>query len=143
MCQIVALAKYLDCEPSELTECRHDLYGLTVFELGNQEYAIGTDEEADAAAEADIRDSLWAFNASFILSECGLPGELEEAIQAFQESKCESANEAILALVEKCCEGGVGAFAEAAVSADGRGHFLSSYDGEENEEGDFFIYRVN
>lgn len=34
-----------------------------------------------------------------------------------------------------------------AIRADGRGHFMSSYDGEENEEiveGEtFYIYRIN
>ena len=34
-------------------------------------------------------------------------------------------------------------FIEDAISSDGRGHFLSPYDGEENEEGDYFIYRIN
>jgi hypothetical protein len=28
-----------------------------------------------------------------------------------------------------------------AISTDGRGHFISSYDGEENEQGDYYIYR--
>jgi hypothetical protein len=36
---------------------------------------------------------------------------------------------------------------EDAISADGRGHFLSSYDGDENEETvngqTFYIYRTN
>lgn len=26
---------------------------------------------------------------------------------------------------------------------DGRGHSLSTYDGEENEQGDYYIYRIN
>jgi hypothetical protein len=30
-----------------------------------------------------------------------------------------------------------------AISTDGRGHFISSYDGEENEQGDYYIYRRN
>jgi len=34
-------------------------------------------------------------------------------------------------------------WAEDVISQDGRGSVLSSYDGEELEEGDFFIYRVN
>ena len=32
---------------------------------------------------------------------------------------------------------------EEAVSLDGRGHFLASYDGHENEHNDYFIYRTN
>jgi hypothetical protein len=38
---------------------------------------------------------------------------------------------------------GLEGFVEEAVSADGRGHFLSSYDGEENEQDGFYIYRIN
>lgn len=138
---IEALAHHLECEVDDLSEESYDHYGLTRFSLGNKEYAIGTDAEADEAVQQAVKDSLWAFNASFILSECDLPSELEDAIKAFQGDKCESANDAILALVEKCSS--LEDFTQSAVSADGRGHFLSPYDGNENEEGDFFIYRLN
>jgi hypothetical protein len=139
--QVRALCAHLDCQPCDLTIETYEHYGLPIYSLGQQEYAIGTDKEADAAVEEYVKDSIWAFNASFILSECDLPCELEEAISAFQSEKCESANDALLALVEKCTT--LESFTKAAVSADGRGHFLSGYDGEENEEGGFFIYRTN
>lgn len=29
------------------------------------------------------------------------------------------------------------------INADGRGHFISYYDGNENEQNGFFIYRLN
>jgi len=138
---IEALAHHLECEVDDLSEESYDHYALTRFSLGNKEYAIGTDAEADEAVQQAVKDSLWAFNASFILSECDLPSELEDAIKAFQGDKCESANDAILALVEKCSS--LEDFTQSAVSADGRGHFLSPYDGNENKEGDFFIYRLN
>lgn len=140
---VIALCEHLDCEPSDLSLERHEHYGLSVFSLGNAEYAIGTDEQADDACEQYIRDSVWAFNASFILSECGLPHQLEEAIGAFQEKECEDANDALLALVEKCCKGGIAGFTCSAVSADGRGHFLSPYDGCETKINSLFIYRIN
>ncbi len=53
----------------------------------------------------------------------------------------ERSNDAVLSLVERTC--GLDDFVEDAVSADGRGHFLSHYDGEENEQGEYFIYRLN
>jgi hypothetical protein len=59
-----------------------------------------------------------------------------------QSKKCEGANDAILALIEKT-DGGLDGFVEEAISADGRGHFLSSYDGNENHESGFYIYRTN
>ena len=138
-----ALCAFLDCQPDDLSRERYDHYGLAVFSYGREEYAIGTDEEADQACAEYVHDSAWAFNASFVLSECGLPSDLEEAIQTFQSEKCESANDAIVALIEKTC--GMDEFVKAAISADGRGHFLSGYDGNENdsEDGAFVIYRTN
>ena len=59
-----------------------------------------------------------------------------------QSKKCEGANDAILALIKKT-DGGLDGFVEDAISADGRGHFLSSYDGDENEENGFYIYRTS
>lgn len=147
--RIAALCQFDGCEPDEVTLERHDFYGLSVYSIGNREFAIGTDSEADSACEQNVSDSLWAFNASFILSECDLPNSLEEAIQAWQEKECEGANEGLLALVEKTC--GLDKFTRAAMSTDGRGHFLSSYDGNENvevvtdgaERETFYIYRTN
>ena len=110
------------------------------------DYLVLTDEEADEACAEYIADSLWAFNASFILSECGLDGSGEESLRQMQEKSCEGANAFILSLVENTC--GITEFAESAISADGRGHFLSQYDGEETEQetendGTFYIYRTN
>jgi hypothetical protein len=136
-----ALAAFLECEPGELSEETFDHYGLAVFSLGNKEYAIGTDDEADEACAEYIKDTAWAFNASFILGECGLPLELEDAIRSFQEKECEGANDALVALIEKCAD--FDKFTRHAIAADGRGHFLSSYDGNENEAGEFFVYRTN
>jgi len=56
----------------------------------------------------------------------------------FAQEKCESANEALKAMITDLDE-----FVEEAIGVDGRGHFLSTYDGAEEEEGEYFIYRVN
>ena len=139
---IIALAEELGENPADITEESYDYYGMTVLSCGRAEYAIGTDEEADAACREYVESSAWAFSASFVLSECGLPMELENAIQAFQSKECESANDAIVALIEKTC--GMESFTEAAISADGRGHFLASYDGDEMElAGNLYAYRIN
>lgn len=139
---IIALAEEIGEDPADITEERHDCYGLTVLSYGRQEYAVGTEEEADEACSEQIKDSLWAFNASFILSECDLPHNLEEVFQAYQEKECESANDTILALVEKTC--GLADFIASAISADGRGHFLASYDGNEMDLADGYVaFRIN
>ena len=138
----VALAKYLEIEPDDLREGLHDHYGLPVYRYGSKEYAIGFDAECDVAVKNAIKDSLWAFTSDFIANVCGLP-EFQEGLKPMQEKLCEGANDSILALIRKTC--GLQEFVDEAVSADGRGHFLSPYDGNENDSnrGKFFIYRVN
>ena len=139
--QVRTLCAHLDCQPDDLSLGKYDHYGLPVYSLGRREYAIGTDSEADAAAAEYVKDSLWAFSSPFILEQCGLPFELAKPIGEWQATECESANDTLLDLVKKCTT--LAAFTDSAISADGRGHFLSSYDGEEYEEGNFFIYRTN
>jgi len=130
-----ALAKYLDEDLDNISESSYD---DCLFEVGSREYLVLTDEEADQRAADYIKDSLWAFNPSFLASYCDLPKEMFKAVQ----DKCEGGNDAVLQCVERA-EGGLDGFVEEAISADGRGHFLNTYDGNENEEGDYFIYRVN
>lgn len=108
---------------------------IDAFENGD--WLIYDDAEADDAVAEYIKQSLWAFNASFLSRRTDLPEEIFTALQ----DKCEGANDAFLALVEK--HDSLDDFVDAAVSADGRGHFLSSYDGEEIEHSDFYLYRVN
>jgi len=65
--------------------------------------------------------------------------------QAATANNCESNNDTIYNLIEKLDD--IDSFVSAAISADGRGHFMSSYDGNENEETvngiTYYIYRIN
>ena len=87
---------------------------------------------------------MWAFNPDFILRhtkayENTTDYEDEAIIEALKEVQgriCESANELVYALINDFDE-----FCEDAIDSDGRGHFLSYYDGEEHESGDYYIYR--
>ena len=116
------------------------------FECGGWEYKVLTDEEADEATREEILGNLWAFNADFILRhtkffETSTDREDQEfilALQALQSRICESANPIVEALIED-----KESFVEDAIDADGRGHFLSFYDGEEIEMGEFYAYRIN
>lgn len=137
---IKAIAKLEDCRPLDVRGLQYDHYGLRVFKANGREYAVGTDEEADSATADYIKETIWAFNAGFIVSECSLPCGTEDAIKALQD-KCEGANEPILAMVKGTC--GLKQFAESAISADGRGHFLAMYDSNENEQDGYYIYRIN
>ena len=109
----------------------------------NNDYLVLEDDEADEKAKEYILDTLWAFNASFIAYHTDLD---EEVIQAIHNNgKCESNNDIFYNLINKL--GSIDDFINDAISADGRGHFLSSYDGCENEETingtTFYIYRQN
>lgn len=121
-----------------------------VCEFDNDDYYVLTDDEADEKTKEYIQESVWAFTPSFLASETNVPQEMFEALQA--NGKCESNNDVILNCIDDIDE-----FVKAAISADGRGHFLSSYDGCESEETvkgiinedtdeentTFYIYRLN
>ena len=140
--RVIALSKYLDLalEPN-ITYESNDIYSFD-----GEEYMILTDDEADEKVAEYIKDSVWAFNPSFLSSH----SDIDEGVFKLLQDKCESANEAVLKLIKDFDK-----FVEDAVGTDGRGHFLSSYDGEENEIGLFkffcpeynnetyYIYRTN
>ena len=117
--------------------------------IDGAEYLVLTDEEADKATREEIEGLLWAFNADFILKKTGFSDKLSSgewtamkaALEEMQNKTCEACNEFIKGLINGTC--GFDKFIEAAIEADGRGHFLASYDGEENEQGDCYIYRIN
>lgn len=119
--------------PDDITGHQYD----QSFSLGSATYRVLTDDEANAAAREYIEDSLWAFNADFLAGQTGIDAVAFKPLADL----CESANAAVLAMVKGTC--GLDTFVAAAISADGRGHHLSSYDGEENEQGKFYIYRTN
>jgi hypothetical protein len=104
-----------------------------------------TDDEATAQAESDIKNSLWAFNADFILSECNLSHAGLKSFQSMLSEGCEDANDFVEALIDGTC--GMDNFMASAISADGRAHFINTYDGNEDEEtvnGEtYYIYRMN
>lgn len=113
------------------------------FSTSFGEYLVLTDDEADEKAKEEIRQSLWAFNPEFILKhtkayENTTDYEDEAIIEALKEVQgriCESANELVYALIND-----FGEFCEDAIDEDGRGHFLSYYDGKEYESDNFYIY---
>lgn len=124
------------------TESRHDHYGLWVVEIDGEEYAVGTDEECDNACRDYIKDSLWAFLSVFVHQFTQVPihiNGVRDAMEHWQQNECESCNDDLLDMVGDRFD----ELVEAAVKADGRGHFLSSYDGEEMElSGNLYAYRI-
>lgn len=125
-----ALAKYLNISIEEADTLLEDC-----------DYIIYTNDEADEAAKESILNSAWAFNADFIIEHSeALDHDTSSftIIKAIQE-QCEDGNAAILRLINDKDE-----FVVGAISADGRGHFLSAYDGDEIQlENGTFAYRQN
>lgn len=111
------------------------------------EYMVLTDDEADERAREYIEQSLWAFRPGFLANMTDMPYQAFEKLSEL----CESANDLVLAIVEKTC--GLDELVEEAISADGRAHFLNTYDGNEDEvtvvddefasEWEFYVYRTN
>ena len=133
--KIKALADFLQISKKEAAE-----------ELEQENYLVLTDEEADKKAADYIKDSLWAFNADFIIEHCANYDSMDcyefdaacEALREAQNKSCESLNGLCRALIADIDE-----FVEDAIYSDGRGHFIAFYDGKENEQNGLFIYRQN
>jgi|5B_taG_2_1085324.scaffolds.fasta_scaffold76703_2 hypothetical protein len=113
--------------------------------LASENYLVLTDEEADKAVRDYIEESVWTFHSSFLQKHTKIPIETIEKIQEM----CEKANEPLKAIIKD-----FDAFVEEAstplpekFTTTGRGHFLASYDHEENKitfNGiTYYIYRRN
>ena len=133
MTKIESLAQFLNCETSEISVSRYD---ENVFEHGREEYLILTDSESDERVAESIKEFAWAFNPEFLAAHMT---DIDASDLKPIQEKCESANPVILKLIDD-----VEHFVNDAVLSDGRGHFLASYDGDENDlNGGFFAYRLN
>jgi hypothetical protein len=94
-----------------------------------------TDYEASKLARESILDSVWAFNASFLAAHSDIDEDVIKSIQG--NNKCEDNNQVFLKLIRD-----VDYFTNDAIMCDTRGHFLAGYDNEENEAGEYFVYRI-
>ena len=150
---LVQQGEFSEDEVSELVIVKNwdSYYTWYRFDVCGGEYLVMDDGHAYAAAFREISQSLWAFNADFILDHlkdeiksADYPVDLdnlEEGLEVLQEKLCEGANAIIHALIDDLED-----FVDDAIAADGRGHFISSYDGEEHEvtvDGEtYYIYRL-
>ena len=136
--KVRALQSHLGLTDDEVNEMT--LEDGFLYHINNNEYKVLTDDEADEEVKEYIEQSVWAFNPSF-LSAHAKDGIDEDVFKALSE-KCEGSNEAVKSLIKDFDH-----FVDDAVLSDGRGHFLSSYDGCEHEvniKGNYYyIYRTN
>lgn len=131
-----ALANFLETSIEDVSEA---VCGEDTYEAEGGEYRVLTDSEADEACAEDIRELLWAFNPEFLCGYIADGALRSEDIQGIIGDRCEDVNPIMLALVGDSLD----QLVEDAIGADGRGHFLSRYDSEEHESGEFYIYRTN
>lgn len=133
----VALAELLEIGCGEVEEAA---YGDHTYEADGGDWLVLTDEEADESAKEAIGQIVWAFRPGFIAAYVP-DGIGAGTIEAIQGDRCEDANAPILALIE--AGSGFDDFAADVIASDGRGHFLASYDGEEQDAGGFVVFRTN
>lgn len=135
--RIKVLAEYLGIEESAVKPTGSDSY-----ETDCNEYLVLTEEEANQQTKEYIEDSLWAFDAGFILYACDFNNteDVSRSLRKMQEDSCEGCNDFIRALVDGTC--GIDKFVNQAIIADGRGNFLSPYDGKEVEQDEYLIYCI-
>ena len=122
---------------SRASKCDYKYYNLSVYQIGNQEWAIGTKSQFYKIAIERIKEELWAFRAAyladFLEEKKVFPTWSQKEWQVFmnsltqmQEKMCEDATPMIEALLGPHLE----SFIETAIEDDGLGHFVSSYDSE-------------
>ena len=145
-----ALKQFLSIPDEDMEDIKVTQLDENEVEIYGQEYLVLTDIEADNKAKEEIERSLWAFQPSFILSHCSTyermnNWEYNSAKEALEKIQChfaEGINDLIRSMIKDIDE-----FVEDAIYEDGRGHFISLYDGEENEEEvngvTYYIYRIN
>ena len=92
--------------------------------IDDDDYVVLTDEQADKEVRDYIKESVWAFEPSFLSAHTGI----DEEIFTNLADRCESNNESYLRMIKD-----LDGFIADAVSQDGRGHFMSTYDGNEYE----------
>ena len=133
--KVRALQNHLDLDDEEVNNIT---FNGNEFIHGDREYLVLEDEEADKRAEEYIKDTAWAFKPSFLSAHTGI----DEDVFNILSEKCEDSNNAVLSMIKDFDH-----FVSDAISSDGRGHFIATYDHDESIEEinntEYFIYRTN
>jgi len=139
-----ALIDFLKVPMDEFDYTENNPFNENEINSNGCDYLVLTNEEADDATHDAISGLAFSFNADFIISHSkalDYDAVSYAIITAIQEQD-EGGNEAMKRLIDDFDE-----FVAEAIRADGRGHFLSGYDGTELETRIngvyYFIYRTN
>jgi hypothetical protein len=111
--QSILLANFLEIDPDVAQSL-----------IDEDDYLVLTDKQADEVVRDYIKETVWAFKPSFLSQHTGV----DEEIFTNLADRCESNNKSYLRMIKDLDE-----FIEDAVSQDGRGHFMDTYDGNEHE----------
>jgi len=134
--RIDALAQHLGVEASEIKQDYK-----TRYEYGSDIYLVLNDDERIEYVSDDIQYSIAHFRpgfiANFIQRYCKVAID-EEIIRVAQETLDDKCNEYFIRLIGDYYD----YFVQEAIDADGAGHFLNSYDGQEYEVNGFYIYQT-
>lgn len=143
-----SLAENLGCSPENIIpspQCDK------IFDVGAREYLVVTEQEAADIIAEQVEQELWAFQPKFIIQHTflheGITFDDDEyraivqGLAAIQDRLMEKCNSMLKGLIDVTC--GMPFFIEEAVTHQGRGHFLAPYDEHEEQQGDFYIYRMN
>lgn len=143
-----ALAKNQEYPPENIIPSPHcdKVFGVDV-----REYLVVTEQEAAEIIAEQIGNELWAFHPKSIIRYTllreGIPLDdddydaMIQGLAAIQNRLMEKCNPILKGLIDATC--GMPFFIEEAVTHQGRGHFLAPYDEHEEQQGDFYIYRMN
>ena len=143
--KIKSLAKFLEVNEDQIEKIDEITYKVTYEDYKDEKYRVCTDDEADLLAKGIIRDTLFAVSPSFILENSvidtnGLDPDTMDTlctmIKTMQDKECENCNEAIYSLLKD-----FDSFVKLAIGLDGRGCFISCYDGQEYDQDGYYIYR--
>jgi len=129
--KIKALAELLNIDENEVSE-DGELYKTKDHSV----YFVLTEEEANEQMSVTVKESLWTFYPEFLSQTTG---ERLSVVKAYCDLD-EDGNSYIEEVINKTI--GMENFVNKVVKVDGRGHYLSPYNGEENEMNGFFIYQA-
>jgi hypothetical protein len=117
------------------------LYGLPVYGVEGEEWAVGDEAEAEAAARAYVGDLLWTLDARFLVCYAP-PGLTADDLLALARGRGDEANSALQALARAA--GRYEALLDDILRRDGRGHYLAALDGAEVALADGWLgYRIS
>lgn len=143
-----ALAENLGCLPENITPSPHC---DKIFDVGTQEYLVVTEQEAAGIIAEQIEEELWVFHPKCIIRHTLLREGITfndddykaivQGLAAIQDRLMEKCNPMLKGLIDATC--GMPFFIEEVIAGQGRGHFLAPYNEYEEQQGDFYIYRMN